>query len=50
MSKAVLLAGFWLAASVASMAFAHKHRTEPPGTQAEAQATLAALRADRHRV
>jgi hypothetical protein len=47
MSKAVLLAGFWLAASVASMAFAHKHRAEPPGTQAEAQAPL---RADRHHV
>jgi len=42
MSKAVLLAGFWLATSIASVAFAQKHRPELPGTRAEAQAQVAA--------
>jgi hypothetical protein len=42
MSKAVLLAGFWLATSVASVAFAQKHRPEMPGTRAEVQAQVAA--------
>ncbi len=50
MSKAVLLAGFWLAASVASMAFAHKHPPKSTALRAEAQTPLAALRPDRHRV
>jgi hypothetical protein len=42
MSKAVLLVGFWLAASVASVAFAQKHRPELPGTRAEVEAQVAA--------
>jgi hypothetical protein len=38
MSKAVLLAGFWLAASVASVALARKHAPEEAlRTRAEAQ-------------
>ena len=41
MSKAVLLAGFWLATSIASVAFAQKHRPELPGTRAEVQAQVA---------
>jgi hypothetical protein len=38
MSKAILLAALWVAASFASMAFTHKHGSERSAVQMQAQA------------